>query len=80
MSRPAVLRRPMVGRVWTDCLLRPDGSGEFGERDGDALGVGCVGSELVVAAAQDLHESVTGNDRLRGPVGPKAAHRSEPVP
>jgi hypothetical protein len=69
----------MVGRVWTDCLLRSDRSSELGERDGDALDSWCFDSEFVVAAAQVLHESVTGNDHLRGPIRSEPAHRSEPV-
>ena len=52
----ALLRSPMVGRVWTDCLLRSDRSSELGERDGHALGAGCVDREFVVAAAQVLHD------------------------
>jgi hypothetical protein len=56
----ALLRRPMVGRVWTDWLLRSDRSSDLGERGGDPLGAGCVDTKLVVTAAQVLHESVPG--------------------
>jgi hypothetical protein len=38
-----------------------------------------VVGEFVVAAAQVLLESVPGDDRLPGPSGSQAAHRSEPV-
>ena len=42
----------------------------FGERCGDVEPTWGVDAEFVVCAAQVLHECVSGDDRLRGPVGP----------
>jgi hypothetical protein len=52
-----------------------DRSGEFGERCGDSpLRCGVVSefvvSEFVVSASQVLYEGMSGDDHLRGPVGP----------
>jgi hypothetical protein len=47
----------------------PDGGGGFRERRGDAVSAWGVGAEFVVAAVEFLQESVSGDDRLRGPVG-----------
>ena len=46
-----------------------DGGGELGERCGDAESAWGVDAEFVVAAAQVLHEGVSGDDRLGGAVG-----------
>ncbi len=55
---------------------RSDRSGKFGKRRGKACRGRGVEGKLVVAAAEILDEGVPGDDHLRGPIGPQAAHRS----
>jgi hypothetical protein len=54
-----------------------DRFGKFGEGRGDPQGGAGVGSEVVVAAAQILHEGVPGDHHVRGAIGLKSAHRSQ---
>jgi hypothetical protein len=53
-----------------------DGSGESGEGGGESRGRRSVECDVVVTAAQILHEGVAGDDGLRGVIGPESAHRS----
>ena len=51
---------------------------EFSERGADAIVDGQVGDEFVVAAAQVLHESVSGGDGTQRTDRFQSAHRSQP--
>jgi hypothetical protein len=55
-----------------------DGHGELVECCAGPVAGGDVGGEFVVAAAEVLHERVTGGDDPRGAVAFRAAHRPEP--
>jgi hypothetical protein len=52
---------------------------EFGERRGDPQRGPGFDSKFVVAAAQILHEGVAVDHHLRGAIGLKPAHRSQPA-
>jgi hypothetical protein len=60
----APLRCGTGGRVEPAAGPRSDRLGELGERCGDPLGGWGVDGEFVVAAAQVLHEGVSGDDYL----------------
>jgi hypothetical protein len=65
--------RAVQARVW----VRSDGSGEFGERVGDAPMPTDFAPEFVVAAPNVLHERVTAHDHAGAEVAFECAHRSE---
>lgn len=66
----ALLHLPIRGRVGVRVAGLSDGGGELVERCGDTESARGVEAEFVVAAAKVLHERVSGDDCLRGPVGP----------
>jgi hypothetical protein len=57
---------------------RSDGHCELVESLTETVAGGDVSSDLLVAAAQMLHERVTGGQDPRGPVMFEAAHRPQP--
>src|SRR4051794_16748611 len=61
-----------------ELALAPDSNnaGELAERCGHAEPAWGVEAEFVVSAAEVLHEGVSGDDRLCGPVSAQPAHRS----
>jgi hypothetical protein len=65
--------RAIQAPVW----VRSDGSGEFGERVGDAPMPTDFAPEFVVAAPNVLHERVTAHDHAVAVVAFESAHRSE---
>jgi hypothetical protein len=53
-----------------ECGRSSDSGGELGERCGNAESARGFEPEFVVSAAEVLHERVSDDDRLCGPVGP----------
>ena len=47
------------------CSAESDGDCEVVERDAESVTVGCLGGDVVVAAAQILHKGVTGGEDPR---------------
>src|SRR5665213_1680920 len=43
---------------WPPRSVRLDGHGEFGEHGGESVLLGCIGGDLILAAAHVLHERV----------------------
>src|SRR5665213_321039 len=43
---------------WPARSVRSDGHGEFGEHGGESVLLGCIGGDLILAAAHVLHERV----------------------
>ena len=63
---------------WPPQSVRSDGHGEFGEHGGESVLLGCIGGDLILAAARVLHEPVPSGDDLGGAVSFESAHGSEP--
>src|SRR5665213_4446553 len=63
---------------WPPRSVRLDGHGEFGEHGGESVLLGCIGGDLILAAAHVLHEPVPGGDDLGGAVSFWSADGLEP--
>jgi hypothetical protein len=49
---------------WPPRSVRSDGHGEFGEHGGESVLLGCIGGDLMLAAARVLHERMSSGDDL----------------
>ena len=74
----ALLRSAGSGKVGLSGVRWSDGSGELGEGGGEPMLRREIGGELVVAAAEVLHEGVSGGDHRARPEAFESAHRPEP--
>ena len=68
------------GRARAREVPRSDGDGEFGERRSEAQLCRNVGGELVVAAAEVLHEGLAGSESCRRAEAFQPARRPQPGP